>query len=260
MKALSRVGIVACQVLERELAYILNINKDIKVISLRRTDQNRRFSNFLVDKEIVFVNDPCFMKINCPGTEAFVEIMPAALHTDLDGLEFQCHEMIDMIKHHCHSILFFFGLCGNALKSVFCRDDTRIVTISDEHGGLVDDCFVASMGRDQYMDCLRNTGSFFLTRGWVEHWDSIVQRLEGPDREIHFRNMLEMNDYRRMLYVFQDKLDNTESIEASRSISSEMELPRISTNGRMDLFSTALCKAIISSKERRIYKAKRQST
>jgi len=257
---LSRVGIVACQVLERELAYLLNMNDDINVVSLRRTDQNRRFSNMLENKEIVYVNDPCFLRINCPGTEVHVEIMPAALHTDLQELEVQCHEMVDLIKQNCNSILLFFGLCGNALKSVFYREDARIVPISDENGNLVDDCIVASLGKEQYMDNLRKTGSFFLTRGWIEHWDSIVQKLEGPKREIHFKKMLEMNDYKRMLYICQGNLDSSESIGASKTLSSDMDLPLISANGRMDLFSTALSNAIKSSKERRIYKAKGSST
>jgi len=111
------------------------------------------------------------------------------------------------------------GLCGNALKNVVVREDVPLVTIEDD--GLVDDCIVALLGRERYMEELRRTGSFFLSNGWVTHWDRIVRKVER-DME-SFNMVLRLDDYRRTRFIHTPEVDDGDVVAEAQRLSRIVE-------------------------------------
>lgn len=234
---MARLGIIACQVLERELAYLINDNKDIDIIYLKKTPENRSFSK-LINKNVEMINEPGFLKVNTKKNELLIEIITAGLHTDIDELAYKCEDVIESMMYVTNGILFFYGLCGNALKNIFKREDLRAFKIEDE--GIVDDCIVASLGRERYMGELRNCGTFFLTRGWIDYWDVINRNLEKStdQRDVLF-NLVKINGYKEVLYIMQDKTDNEANRKCAREIANSLELGYKDTLGTLDILEKA---------------------
>ncbi|RZN49353.1 DUF1638 domain-containing protein [archaeon] len=243
---MGRLGIIACQVLEKELACLLREHREISRIYLERNAENMRFASLLDDGRIRIVNDADFLPVRCSGTEVLVDVLPAALHTDVDELEYRCNARVDAMMQNTSAILMFMGLCGNALQTVVAREDVPIVTIDDE--GLVDDCIVALLGRERYMEELRKTGSFFLSNGWVTHWDRIVRKIER-DME-SFNMVLRLDDYKRTRYIHTPGVDEADILAAAQDLSNDMELEFTSMHGSLDLLDDAIERGIDASRKR----------
>ncbi|HHN81504.1 MAG TPA: DUF1638 domain-containing protein, partial [Methanomicrobia archaeon] len=228
---MGRLGIIACQVLEKELACLLREHHEISRIYIERSAENTRFASLLDDDRTRTVNDADFLPVRCSGTEVLVDVLPAALHSDVDELEYRCNAQIDAMKQNTSAILLFMGLCGNALQNVVVREDVPLVTIEDD--GLVDDCIVALLGRKRYMEELRKMGSLFLSHGWVTHWDRIVRKIER-DME-GFKMVLRLDDYRRTRYIHTPGVDEGNILAAAQDLSNDMELEFTSMRGSLDL-------------------------
>lgn len=244
---MGRLGIIVCQVLEKELMHLLRQREDIERIYLERSVENMRFASLLDDPRAKVVNDADFLPVRCSGTEVLVDVLPAALHTDVDELEYRCNEQVDAMKQNTSAILLFMGLCGNALKNVVVREDVPLVTIEDD-GLVVDDCIVALLGRERYMEELRRTGSFFLSNGWVTHWDRIVRKVER-DME-SFNMVLRLDDYRRTRFIHTPEVDDGDVVAEAQRLSGDMELEFSTMKGDLGLLQQALEHGIASSSTR----------
>lgn len=242
---MGRLGILTCQVLEKELAFLLNNREDIDVILLRKTLENRKFS-LLLEKETKLINDPAFLRTTTNRREILVEVVPAGLHVDINELEGKCHDIVNLIKGVTTGILFFYGLCGNALKNEFRREDITSYFIDDD--GIIDDCIVASLGRERYMEELRKGGIFFLTSGWIDYWDTINANLERTSSQQNIlRQLVALNKYEKVLYIRQNTAFSILNEYSAKKISSDLNLDYSVTDGMMSLFDEALTHAIKST-------------
>lgn len=173
----------------------------------------------MLNHECTYVNDPEMLSPLSHGTELLIEVLPAALHTSVDDLEYACNCAITSLKNVTNAILLLYGLCGNALKYVVAREDVHLVTVEDD--GIVDDCFVGLLGRNEYNMQLQRGGSFFLTNGWVTHWDSIGPRIAG---KTGMKGMLAANNYVRGLYVSQEDVDTHDTLVCAKELSDSLGL------------------------------------
>lgn len=224
---MARVGILACQVLETELAILIQEHPEIESISLIRSPEARAFSE-LLDRPVHYINDYCFLRKLTSKKELLIHILPAGLHADVDLLEDECTAAIASMKNYVVTTLLFYGLCGNALSKIFAREDISIVPVHDD--GVVDDCIVASLGREAYMGELRNTGSLFLTDGWVAHWDKVANGIGGVSS---IKAMLDMDGYSRVRYITQEKGGLNE--QGARDLAKSLDLEFSSCAGTMEL-------------------------
>jgi len=229
-----RLGIVACQIFEDELATILNAHPGIGGIVMRRTKENRRVARHL-SRLPTYCNDYDLLPSRCTGMEILVEVLPAALHTSPEGLADACNEAIDAMKLTTRTVLLLYGLCGNALSGVFSRSDVHLVILED--GGIADDCFAGLLGKESYLRELARQGSFFLTKGWVTHWDAIAPRIAGTGG---MGTMLAQERYERTLYIAQDGVDDEESLFRAECLSSDLALPQERAEGCLHLLESAL--------------------
>jgi hypothetical protein len=251
---MARLGILACQIFERELAYILDRQEGIDRIYMRRCEGSRRIAG-MMDREVTYFNDPLLLSPIARGNEVLVDVLPAALHTSIDELEYGCNEAMTAMRDVTSAVVLLYGLCGNALKSVIAREDVHVVTIEED--GVVDDCFVGLLGRREYDQLLQRRGSFFLTSGWVEHWGEIAPRIAGVQG---MKPMLAGNGYERTLYVSIEGIDNDQTLDAAKALSSELELGHQQARGSTLLLEDAVRRGIeVSKTAKRIVKRNRSN-
>lgn len=249
---MARLGILACQIFERELAYLLSRQEGIDTIYMRRCKEARRVAG-MMERDVAFINDPELLSPISHGTEVLVDILPAALHTTVDELEYSCNNAVSSLKNVTNAILLLYGLCGNALKSVVARDDVHLVTIDDD--GMIDDCFVGLLGRQRYLRQLQRGGSFFLTNGWVAHWDSIAPKIAGNQG---MKSMLASNSYVRTLYVSEAPIDTQETLGSACALAGGLGLGHEIACGSTALLEDALQRGIATAKTaKRIIKIKK---
>ena len=123
------------------------------------------------------------------------------------------------------------------MASIVIDPNAKIVSIEDD--GIIDDCIVASLGREEYMAELRKTGSLFLTNGWIEYWDKIIETVDGKNM---INTMLEMDSYKRVLYIKQENIVNKE--KDAKILSDSLGLEYTCCNGKMELMRRSLDKMI----------------
>lgn len=240
---MARLGILACQIFERELAYLLSHHKEIDTVYMRRCEESRRVAG-MMKRDVSFINDPELLSPISHGMEVLVEILPAGLHATVDDLEDSCNNAISSLKNVTTAILLFYGLCGNALQSVVAREDVHLVTIDDD--GIIDDCIVGILGRERYSRELQRGGSFFFTNGWVTHWDSITSKVAG-DRQ-GMTSMLASNNYVRAHYVSEKSIDTKKTLANAQSLSRDLNLDHELARGTTALLENALQRGIATAK------------
>ncbi|MHC1604639.1 MAG: DUF1638 domain-containing protein [Candidatus Methanofastidiosia archaeon] len=243
-----RLGIIACQVFERELAHILNNNTDVDIIYMVRSPENLHFSKFISEHEVKFIGDPDFLPMLSMTLDVLINIMPIGLHIDIDELEYTCNEEINRIKDCTSSILLLYGLCGNALSSVIRRENVKLFYPLDKEG-IVDDCICSVLGRENYFEELKRNGSFFLTPGFVDHKDDMIKRIKeryGKEYDNSYTKiMLKANDYKRALIV-EEGIQDEEDYKRAYAMADSFELPIGWIQGSLDLLRDTFERALDS--------------
>ncbi|MBN1786751.1 MAG: DUF1638 domain-containing protein [Candidatus Methanofastidiosa archaeon] len=250
-----RLGIISCQVFEMELAHILDGREDLDNIYMIKTSENISLAERIECHDVRFIKEPDFLPRLSRSLDVLINILPIGLHIDIEELEYQCNENINSFKDITSSILLLYGLCGNALRNIICREDVRIAYPCDGEG-MVDDCICCILGRERYMDELRRMGSYFLTTGFVYHRDKMLKRINERTERHYDSNdsklMLELNDYRRTLLI-DVGIGPEDYIERACRLSSELGLEMESTVADLRMLEEAVGGALDSLSPRPCY-------
>jgi hypothetical protein len=210
------LGIVACGMLEDELAHVLCSDHSLRHLilidgpetyDLSRKLRTRNRSHLIVSVEdapnvladivkersrkfLTHLTDkiaPVFLSQR-PQTSrqeliVVVSLLKKALHSDEELLRKEVYKSIEGHSLFSDEILLFFGLCGNALADV--EEDFRHLAcalhfLADGEGKRIDDCIAAAFGGNkEYGVALSSFPGvgFFFTPMWAYHWQEI-------DREV----------------------------------------------------------------------------
>ncbi len=190
------LSIIACEMLEDELVYVLSTDQDLKRLFVIENSQSVRFVRKLTSKNCRFRFLPpdsassVLEKINIPTsvkilnfltklpffgklhndnkeksreiTTLVVNILKLGLHVDCEFLRSEIYRNIREMAKFSDGILLFYGNCGHSLKSLeadFKDLDCSFYFLKDEKGDIVEDCIsVALGGNDTYAKTMQ-TGS-----------------------------------------------------------------------------------------------------
>lgn len=188
------LSIIACEMLEDELVYVLS--KDQNVIRLI-TVENRQCFRFVrklksrncqvrifpLDRLSFFLKQmhgqvsmkipnfllkfPFFGKIHDNMQEknreiitVVVNILKLGLHVDCDLLKSEIYRNMKEMADFSDGILLFYGNCGRSLRSLeadFKDFNCPLYFLKDENGDIVDDCIsVALGGNDAYAEVMKS--------------------------------------------------------------------------------------------------------
>lgn len=181
---MTRMGIIACQVLELELAYLLANDIDVSGITVLDTGFGDEFIRAVKKKGHVITRLTGEIERGLPAEpdrlEVVVQMMELGLHTVIKDLRSAVIGSILEMSTHVDAIVLGYGLCGNALSNheeiMRDIDIPLFMPIDAEH--TVDDCVGLIIGGREayYEEQCKVAGTFFMNTGFSRHWKDLLHK------------------------------------------------------------------------------------
>ena len=181
------LGILTCEILELEFAYLLNADKDISRITVLENSRSARILEALESNGSV---NP----VRIPDLESFaphpenrlevlVNVLELGLHNRKKLLQEGLVEAACEMGNRVDALLLGYGLCGNALEKPdeLLSDAGVPIFIPMDEDHPVDDCVGLIIGgrRAYYEEQCKVAGTFFMIPGWTRHWQRIFDKEFG---------------------------------------------------------------------------------
>jgi hypothetical protein len=184
---MSVLGILTCEILEMEFAYLLFEDPDLERITVLDDERSARMIQGLESggnkalRRIRQVSD--FVPSNTGRMEVFVQVLELGLHNRRKSLQQGLLDAARKLDPYLDVLVLGYGLCGNALENPndLLSDIDAPVFIPMDEGHAVDDCVGLIIGgRNRYYTELCNVaGTFFMIPGWTYHWKRMFERGQG---------------------------------------------------------------------------------
>ncbi len=202
------LGVLACEILELEIAYLLKNDKTISNIFVLNNDAGKGFIKALEkNNSYHFTLVEYFDKFypSQKGTlNILVHILELGLHSSKSKLQQALVTESHKIGQPADALFLGYGLCGNALDdpaTLLSHIDIPFFLPQDKDH-TVDDCVGLFIGgRDSYYEeQLNEAGTFFMTPGWTNHWKAIFEKEFGKNMSIKMAKRI-FKHYKRTLLV-----------------------------------------------------------
>lgn len=201
------IGILTCEVLEQEFAYLLANDKQIGRVSVLKDTKSAEIIQALSSKDVDHLESVIYLEefTPLPGKklEALVRVLELALHRRKQTLQDGLIQAANEMGPHVDALLLGYGLCGNALQKpdeLLAGAGVPIIIPWDgDHP--VDDCVGLIIGgRDNYYgEQCKTAGTWFMIPGWTYHWKRIFEA-EFGNMDVPMARRLFKN-YERSLLV-----------------------------------------------------------
>ncbi|MDD1743055.1 MAG: DUF1638 domain-containing protein [Methanomassiliicoccales archaeon] len=205
------LGIVGCQVLEDEMAYVVASDEEAdNVLIIDSTMQKTitdKIKRMAPKKNVHCIDENCGIReYQMPsGTSVILWLKPIGLHQSPPLLREEVLKAINRIEPLAQSILIFYGQCGNAFRSmemITAGARVPVTILRDDDGALIDDCFGTELGgRDEYRDFLigQTAPAYVLNTMWAANWRIFMhdmQMLRDPNNVEEAKEVFRYMDYR----------------------------------------------------------------
>lgn len=181
------LGIVTCEVLELEFAYLLANDTDVDKITVL---ENGCSEGFIKSYQKIKGTMPVciddirqYISANTGRLEVIVHVLDLGLHAVIEKLKMSVVEAVKEMGPRVDAIVMGYGLCGNALRNhdeLFKEAGAPVfMPVDDDH--TVDDCVGLIIGgREKYYEeqC-RIAGTFFMNAGFSRHWQDLLHKAHG---------------------------------------------------------------------------------
>jgi len=184
---MSVLGILTCEILELEFAYLLNADNDIGRISVMESGHSASLIEALESAKNLKLNRIADLASFTPAgenrLEVLVQVLELGLHNRKKLLQQGLIDAACAMGARVDAILLGYGLCGNALeKPADLLADAGVpifIPMDEDHP--VDDCVGLVIGgrRNYYEEQCRVAGTFFMIPGWTCHWRRMFEREFG---------------------------------------------------------------------------------
>ncbi len=181
------LGILTCEILELEFAYLLNSDKDIARISVLENDRSARMLAALESAKTRKLNRIAGLESFAPdpqcGLEVLVHVLELGLHNRKKLLQQGLVDAARAMGPRVDALLLGYGLCGNALEQPdeLLSDAGVPIFIPMDEDHPVDDCVGLVIGgrRSYYEEQCKVAGTFFMIPGWTCHWQRMFDKEFG---------------------------------------------------------------------------------
>jgi len=181
------LGILTCEILELEFAYLLGKDFDVSRITILEDVRSVRLIEALRSggtKNLRLIKDiKTFNPNPASRLDVLVRVLELALHNRKKTLQEGLVQAACEMGPHVDALLLGYGLCGNALESpeaLLSQADVPIFIPMDEDHP-VDDCVGLILGgrRCYYGELCKVAGTFFMIPGWSFHWRRMFEQEFG---------------------------------------------------------------------------------
>ena len=187
------LGIISCQTLELEFAYLMVNDPDVVSITVMKDHYSNGIEEGLerygglAPKSILYIGE--YVPSLSKGLEVVVRVMKIGLHAVIKDLRTAVVGAVKEMGPHVDAILLGYGLCGNALDNpddLFSSVEVPVFLPMDEDHP-VDDCIGLIIGgrENYYEEQCKCAGTMFMNPGFARHWESLGENLAGPMGSSH---------------------------------------------------------------------------
>ncbi len=222
---MSVLGILTCEILELEFAYLLNSDTDIDRVTVLENNRSKRILDALEagkNRNIHRISDlETFVPQPQDSLEVLVHVLELGLHNHKkllqQGLSDAAREMGTVVD----ALLLGYGLCGNALENTdeLFGDAGIPIFIPMDEDHPVDDCVGLIIGGRQkyYEEQCQVAGTFFMIPGWTCHWRRMFEKEFGNLSVDMARRLLK--NYERSLLISTPIMTDAEMRQNSNEFS-----------------------------------------
>jgi hypothetical protein len=254
---LGTIGILTCEILELEFAYLMGTDEQVQRITVLEDEHSQRLIEMLASMQCQRLQRIRRLEEFVPASdcklEVLIQVLELALHDRKRTLQQGLQESARAFGPHVDALLLGYGLCGNALE----KPDELLqgagvpvfIPMDEDHP--VDDCVGLIIGgRSHYYDeqC-KVAGTFFMIPGWTYHWRRMFAREHG-NLSLDMAKRL-FKDYERSLLIQTPVMAEAEMKQNSKEFNQLFGLHQESRPGTLEIlkqtWSTA--KAFLSSKQ-----------
>jgi hypothetical protein len=187
-----KLGVVSCQILELEIAFVLSIDPEVSEIWVL----DDAFSGELIR---VLENDNAkpvlrlthadeFETDEINGVAVLIRVMEVGLHSNIPNLTSEVKTAVKELAPFVDAVLLGYGLCGNALQNTndLFKDIPVPVILPMDDGNPVDDCIGLIIGgrKNYYAEQCLCAGTMFMNAGFSRHWKKVLS-FNIPKKLIH---------------------------------------------------------------------------
>ena len=181
------LGILTCEILELEFAYLLNSDKDIARITVLENSRSVRMLDELGSAETRNLDRITDLDSFTPDLEnrleVLVHVLELGLHNRKELLQQGLVDAAREMGSRVDALLLGYGLCGNALEKPdeLLSDAGVPIFIPMDEDHPVDDCVGLLIGgRERYYgEQCQVAGTFFMIPGWTTHWKRMFEQEFG---------------------------------------------------------------------------------
>jgi hypothetical protein len=184
---MTTLGILTCEILELEFAYLLKTDQHIERITIVEDQHSQRLIEALGSAGTLNVNRITKPQSHAPGShdglEVLVSVLELALHNRKRTLQQGLIEAARNMGPVVDALLLGYGLCGNALEKpeeLLAEAGVPVFIPMDEDHP-VDDCVGLIIGgrNEYYGEQCKIAGTFFMIPGWTVHWKRMFEQEFG---------------------------------------------------------------------------------
>lgn len=259
---MAHLGVVTCQILELEFAYILSNDPEISEIWIVHDPFSAELIEILEkngSKRIHRISHIAeFERVEKKGLAVLIMVLELGLHSNIPVLTEGIQTAVKKIEPHVDAILLGYGLCGNALKDParLFRDVSIPVMLPTQNKEPVDDCVGLIIGgrENYYEEQCRCAGTMFMNAGFSRHWDKILS-MDIPKKLHHKKERILnclMGSYERSLLLSTPVLDENELLENTKEFNRQFGLRVETRNGTLFLLENAWEKVKNAAEDNRI--------
>lgn len=200
------LGIVGCHVFEDEIAHVVYNDLEVSNVFVIDNDESKGLIAKLrlldPEKRIIRMAEEWLETAPVPNERSIIIwVKPISLHQSPVKLRDEVTSTIYRMRRLCRSILLFYGICGNAFRSIediAKKAKTSVTILRDGNDHIVDDCIGTVIGgTEEYLEQLRSSNlAFYFSPMWAANWRKFFnefQILRDPDdmeqAQIIFENM-----------------------------------------------------------------------
>jgi hypothetical protein len=178
------LGIITCQILEREFAHLMTNDSEVLVITILENEYSQGLSETIMRQTRIKPNLIASLAEYTPtssgGLEVIVRVMKVGLHSVIKDLRDGVVQAATEMAPYVEAIMLGYGLCGNALKDhdELLSDSPVPILLPMDGDHPVDDCVGLIIGgrENYYEEQCKVAGTMFINSGFVRHWKTLFYK------------------------------------------------------------------------------------
>jgi hypothetical protein len=216
------VGVLVCEVLEEEMAYLLSLHTELTNLFVVESDDSAHLRELLQQfgRRAQELQDAAGF-VPTGDIDVLVRVLRVALHMDKGDLRQAVRDGAEDLARHSDVLALGYGMCGNVLEKpeeLLADLDVPLVLPRNDDGSIIDDCVCLVLGgTGEYLEQVyKEAGTWFLTPGWLRHWETLlVKELHAQDIPT-VKWIFDRTGYKRALMVDTGVSDKTAFTAESR--------------------------------------------